>query len=97
MKITESAQKALKELLAANSADGLLVEIQETCCGKSPVFGLARFEEGDTPETVDGIQIVIPEEARNEIEGLTIDLEDGELIVTGAQACGCGEGCGGCH
>lgn len=96
MKITDAAKEVLTQILEENQADGLLVEIQETCCGKSPVFAIARFEEGDEPIDVDGIKMVVPDEAREDIENVVIELSDGELIVANA-VCGCGgHGHGGC-
>lgn len=41
MKITEEAKNVLNQVLAENNADGLLVTLQETCCGKNPVFQMA--------------------------------------------------------
>lgn len=94
MKITDSARDALKNLLAENGADGLLVGIHETCCGKSPVFQLAAFDENDTPESFNEINLVIPDEARDALDDLIIDEVNGELVVmsTAVDAGGC---CGG--
>jgi Fe-S cluster assembly iron-binding protein IscA len=96
MKITPDAQKALKSVLADNNADGLLVSLQETCCGISPVFSLAVFDENDKPVDVDSIQIVVPQEAQSAIEDVTIDLVNGELVVESTGGCSCSSGgCGG--
>lgn len=102
MKITDSARDALKNLLAENEADGLLVGIHETCCGKSPVFQLAVFDENDTPEVFNEISLVIPEPARDALDDLIIDEVNGELVVmsTAVEPGGCcgghGHGEGGC-
>lgn len=104
MKITEEGKKALEDIMAQTKADGLMVEMQESCCGFTPVFRLATFDENDKPEDVDGIKIVIPEAAKELTENLVIDLSHGELVVMNA-GCGCGDGhghgedgcCGGGH
>lgn len=92
MKITDSARDALKQILAEQNADGLLVQIQETCCGKNPVFQLAAFDENDKPEEFNGIQMVIPEETADAVEDLIIDVINDELVVLNAVNGGC---CGG--
>lgn len=95
MKITDNAKQALNQIFEESGVDGLLVEIKETCCGKSPVFAIAKFDENDIVEDVDGVKIVIPDDAREDVENVVIELADGELVVMNA-VCGCGEGgCGG--
>ncbi len=89
MKITDSAREVLQQALQETGAHGLRVAIQETCCGKSPVIGLDVYTEDDQPETINDINIVIPEEARDVVDGLEIDLVNGELVVLNT-VCGCG-------
>lgn len=102
MKITDTARDALKSLLAENEADGLLVGFHETCCGTPPLFQLAAFDENDTPETINEIGLVIPDEAKDALEDLIIDVVNDELVVmsTAVEAGGCcghhGHGDGGC-
>lgn len=74
MKITDSAKEVLQQALNETGAHGLRVAIQETCCGKSPVIGLDVYTEDDQPETVNDINIVIPEEARDVVDGLELSL-----------------------
>ena len=81
MKITDSAKDVLQQALNETGAHGLRVAIQETCCGKSPVIGLDVYTEDDQPETVNDINIVIPEEARDVVDGLEIDLIVALLLV----------------
>lgn len=95
MRITDSAREVLQQALQETGAHGLRVAIQETCCGKSPVIGLDVYTEDDQPETINDINIVIPEEARDVVDGLEIDLVNGELVVLNT-VCGCGGHEGGC-
>lgn len=92
MKITDPARDVLKEVIEENNADGLRVVIQETCCGKSPMIGLDVFEEGEARDSINGIDIAIPEEARDLMEEVEIDLVNGELVILNT-VCGCGGNC----
>lgn len=91
MKITLPAQEALKQLFQENEADGLQVFFQQSCHGVMPVFQMVRFEEGDHPEDIDGIAVLVDEKAQKALEDIVIDLKDGELVLYGVGGCG---GCG---
>ncbi|WP_305151159.1 hypothetical protein [uncultured Dubosiella sp.] len=93
MKITNEASPVLVQLLKEKKADGLMMEINETCCGKSPVFAIVVFDENDKPETIDGISVLIPEEQKELAEKIVIDLVNGELVVMAPEMEG---GCN-CH
>lgn len=94
MKITPIAQKVLKQIFEENQADGLEASLQQSCHGLMPVLQVVRFEEGDQPETIDGIAVLMDENTQSSLENLTIDLQDGELVLVGFSEC-CGhEGCG---
>lgn len=93
MKITDPAKKELAKLLNDNQADGLMVVLQESCCGTSPVFQMVRFEEGDQPEEIADIKVLMDQPAKEAVEDVVIDLKDGELVVFNP-VCGCGGGCG---
>lgn len=94
MKISDNAKEVLLQAFEENNADGLRVAIQETCCGKCPVIGLDVYNEEDAPEEINGIKIVIPEEAKPITDEIEIDLVNGELVILNT-VCGCGGGCGG--
>lgn len=92
MKITEEAKNVLNQVLEENNADGLLVSLQETCCGKSPVFQIAVFDENDPIEEIDGIKVSAGEDEKTVVEDMVIDLVNGELVVLNT-VCGCGGEC----
>lgn len=92
MKITEEAKNVLNQVLAENNADGLLVTLQETCCGKNPVFQMAVFDENNPVDEIDGIRVCAGEDEKSVIEDMMIDLVNGELVVLNT-VCGCGDGC----
>lgn len=93
MKITDEARDVLKGVISENNADGLLVELTRTCCGEAPVFRFAAFDENDKPESINGIDIVVPENIGDALDDLIIDMVNGELVVMSSAAGGCG--CGG--
>ncbi len=102
MKITNEAKPQIEQVLNDKNAQGLMMEVHESCCGKSPVFALVVFDENDNPELVNGIKVLIPEQYRDLAEKITIDLIDGELFVTGVEEHECcghhdHEGCCGHH
>lgn len=90
MKITNEAKTALQTILSQNDADGLLMELSETCCGKTPMFRIAKYDETDSPKVFNDIKVVIPEEALSLADQMMIDLVDGELVVLNEVAGGCG-------
>ena len=89
MKITEPALTELNNILIANGAEGLEVVLQQSCCGIVPAFQLVRFEEGDEPTDVQGIRILMDDDAKQVVENVIIDLQDGELIVLNQRGGGC--------
>lgn len=92
MKITPAAQEALKQVFQENGADGLQAFFQQSCHGVMPVFQMVRFEEGDSPEDIDGIAVLMDEEAKPYLEEIIIDVKDDELVLFGVQGCsGCGD------
>ena len=97
MKITEPALVELNNILSANGAEGLEVILQEGCCGVMPTFQLVRFDEGDQPEDVQGVKILMEGDAKDVVENVIIDLQDGELIVLSQRGGCCGHGHGHHH
>lgn len=92
MKITDEAVNVLNQVLDENNADGLLVTLHETCCGKSPVFQIAVFDENDPVEEIDGIKVSAGQDEKEVVDDMIIDLVNGELVVLNS-VCGCGGGC----
>ncbi len=96
MKISDAARDVLLTLTNDNKLDGVRFFIQETCCGKSQQAGLDVFGADETPEEINGVKVVFPEEGREPFENLEIDFVNGELVILNT-VCGCGNSCGGCH
>ncbi len=100
MKITNEAKPLIEELLKEKGAEGLMMEVHESCCGKSPVVALVTYDPEDQPELVNGIKVLIFDQDKEAAKDIEIDVVDNELVVKGADSCGCShEGdhaCGGC-
>lgn len=93
--ITNSAAEMLKNLIKENGADGLQAFMAQSCCSASPAFQMVRFEEGDQPEIINEIPVLMDDDVKGEIDQAIIDVADGELAVFLPAAGGCG--CGGHH
>lgn len=94
MKITDEARDVLKQVFDENNANGLLVSIQETCCGKSPVFQVAILDDEDPKDEINGINVSAGKDEKEVIDDMIIDFVNGELVVLNS-VCGCGDGgCG---
>lgn len=99
MNITDAAKAQLEALLKENKADGLMMQIATSCCGASPMFSLAVFDDNDVITTINGIQVLIPEEGKELAEGVKIDVLNGDLVVENLNhSCHCHEeGCSHFH
>ncbi len=89
MKITDEAKVMLEEIFKDNKANCLLVSIQESCCGPALEVDLAELEEGEEPITINGISVLMEEDAKEKAEKLTIIVEEGELAVVDEEASRC--------
>lgn len=97
MIITDAARDSLKATLEENGQDALKVSVQQSCCGSSLYFTMAKKEENDSVVVVNGINVLMEGEAMVKAETITIELDDEEkLVVTdSAPAQSCGDSCGG--
>lgn len=96
MTITKEAKEALEQLFAQYGANGLRLEMQQSCCGSSPVIGIDILEEGEG-QLVDGVRFVCDKEHEPLMQDVILDVKDGELVVINLdEGSGC-SGCSGCH
>lgn len=99
MQITEQARVMLAEILKENEADGIQAVLSMGCCGMQPMFQMVRFDETDRPEVIDGISVVYAQGAKEAVEDVIIDVQNGELVILHpvmAGGCGCHGHEGGC-
>lgn len=89
MKITEEAKSMLTELLSSNDCDCVKASLQESCCGTSLVLSVIKLQEGDTPVSVNGVPVLMSEEATNRAESVTITVENGDLVILDGASSGC--------
>lgn len=84
MEITNEAKKMLEEVMAANDCDCLKAELQTSCCGSSLGFNLGKLEATDKPVTINGVQVLMSEDAMERAEVITIAEDNGELVIKDA-------------
>lgn len=89
MRITNEAKKMLEEILASNDCDCLKAKLQKSCCGTSLVFSLAKLENGDEPISINGISVLMEDDAKKRAETVTITVENGELVIQDEASSGC--------
>lgn len=90
MKITDEAKAMLQELFASNDSNCLKAMLQKSCCGTSLAFNLAKLEEGDEYTSINGISVLMDDDAKKRAESVTITVENGELSIHDeASSCCC--------
>jgi hypothetical protein len=90
MKITDEAKILIAEALVSNDCDCLEVTLQQSCCGTSLDFALAKLEVGEKPILVNGISVMMDDQTQAKTETVTLLTEDGELVIQDeTQSCCC--------
>ncbi len=89
MKITNEAKTMLEEVFASDDCNCLKAELQKSCCGTSLVFSLAKLADGDEPVSVNGISVLMGDDAKERAEAVTITVENGELAIQDEASSGC--------
>lgn len=81
MTITDEARDQLRPLIRDNHADGILAIWMNGACGRKPLFRLCVFEEGDQPETINDIPVLIPDDLKASLEDATLSWIQNHLIL----------------
>lgn len=89
MKITNEAKTMLEEVLASNESDCLKAVLQKSCCGTSLVFNLAKIDNKDKPLVINGISVLMDDDAKKRAETITITVVKGELAIQDEAPSGC--------
>lgn len=89
MKITNDAKKMLEEIFASNEGKCLKGSLQQSCCGTSLIFNLAKLEDGDDPDSINGISVLMEDSVKERAENITIAVKNGELTIQDATPSGC--------
>ncbi|MPM23481.1 hypothetical protein SDC9_69955 [bioreactor metagenome] len=90
MKITDEAKVLLAEALIANNCDCLQVTLQQSCCGTSLNFDLAKLNTDDESVLVNGVSVLMDNETQKRAETVTLAAENGELVIEDdAPSCCC--------
>lgn len=90
MKITDEAKQLLNKALDEKKADGIRMRTSRSCCGTSLRFELVTVTDQDRPEDINGLSVLMDEETRTWTGTVTIDAEDGRLILHDSAASCCG-------
>ncbi len=89
MKITNDAKTMLQELFTSNNCNCLKAKVQQSCCGTSLVFNLAKLEDGSNATSINGISVLMEDDVKQRAETVTIAVEDGELAILDEEASSC--------
>ena len=90
MKITDGAKQLLEDFLNEKGAEGIRISSIAGCCGPQFAISLDAPEETDKIETINGIQVAIDSEVRQN-EELTLDKGEGQsrpkLVLVSERNC----------
>lgn len=89
MKITDEAKVVLQDLLTANDSDCLKATVQQSCCGTSLVFNLAKTTEDDDPISINDILVLMTDEVQKRAESVTLTVQNEELALIDEEASTC--------
>ncbi|RYM04966.1 hypothetical protein EWH99_08125 [Sporolactobacillus sp. THM7-7] len=90
MKVTEDAKVLLKKAMKDNDCDCLRVAVKQSgCCGSQLSFTLGKLNEGEQPTNISDVPVVMDKEAQVQTVSLTINAEDGKLVIDSGPSC-CG-------
>lgn len=90
MKITDGAKEILNAALQQESANGIRLHTEKSCCGTSLQFELITISTEEQPETINGLSVLMDEETRAWTGTVTIDAENGKLTLHDSASCCCG-------
>jgi Fe-S cluster assembly iron-binding protein IscA len=89
MKMTDGAKEVLEKSMKEHDCDCLRITVEPGCCGASLNFTLDQLKSGEHPITINDISVIMDEQAQEQTDALTINADDGELVIDGG-SCDCG-------
>ncbi|SFG65081.1 hypothetical protein [Sporolactobacillus nakayamae] len=93
MKMTEEAKELLEKSMKEHDCDCLRITAEPGCCGASLNFTLDQLKSGEQPIKINDVSVIMDEQAQEQTDALTINAENGQLVIDGG-SCGCGSsGC----
>lgn len=81
MKITQEAKFMLDEVFTSNDCNCLKASLQKSCCGTSLMLSMAKLSDQDKPASINGVSVLMDDEAKERAETVTITVENGELVI----------------
>lgn len=90
MVITQEAKILLNKMFKTNGYDCIKATLQkQSCCGPSLVLSMAKLDDEDKPITIDGISVLMDDEAEERSKTVTLSVKKGRLILQDDAASGC--------
>lgn len=89
MVITQEAKTLLDKVFESNGYDCLKASLQKSCCGTSVVLSMTKLDDKDEPVTIDGVSVLMDNEAQERAKTVTLDAKRGRLILQDEAASGC--------
>lgn len=93
LKVTDEAKQMLNQSMKDNNCDCLRVFTEPGCCGVSLNFGLDTKKSSEQTTVINGVPVIMDEQAQQQTDALMIGVTEGRLVIDGG-SCGCGSsGC----
>jgi Uncharacterized conserved protein len=93
LEVTDEAKEMLDQSMKDHQCDCLRVFTEPGCCGMSLNFGLDTKKSDEQATAINGVPVIMDEQARQQTDALTIGVAEGKLVIDGG-SCGCGSsGC----
>lgn len=93
MKISDQAKEYIEQAMQENNISTLRFFGIPGCCGVNLGISLQEAEENDVVEQVNGIQVAIQPDVKDQVDAITLELEEanGEmgLVLNGYQDSSC--------
>ena len=83
MNISEQAKKYIQQAMKDNNVSTLRFYGIAGCCGVNLGVALQEAEENDSIEQINGVQVAIHPDVKDQLEGATVDVEEenGEMGI----------------
>jgi len=93
MKISNQAKEYIEQAMQENNISTLRFFGIPGCCGVNLGISLQEAEENDVVEQVNGIQVAIQPDVKDQVDAISLEVEEvnGEvgLVLNGAQDSSC--------
>jgi len=83
MNISDQAKKYIQQAMKDNNVSTLRFYEIAGCCGVNLGVALQEAEENDSIEQINGVQVAIHPDVKNQLSGVTVNVEEenGEIGI----------------